>query len=119
MIDKAVCDKGFICNRSNCKCECVKSCDIAEYLDYENCKCTKKLFDKLVEECAETNNEVKLAKITLVENENKHKRSSCTLYIVLFLIIFTINVGTGTYVVYYKYMNHNKETDRKKKKFSF
>ena len=102
-----------ICNPSNCECEWDKSCDIGEYLDYENCKCRKKLVDKLVEECTETNNEVKLAKITLAENENKHKCSSCTLHIVLFSIIFTINVGIGTFFVYYKYMNRKKETDRK------
>ena len=75
----------------------------------------KKLVDGLVEECTETNNEVKLARITLAENENKHKRSCCTLYTVLFSIIFTVNVGIGTYFVYYKYMNRNKETDRKEK----
>ena len=69
----------------------------------------KKLVDKLVEECPETNTEVKLNKITLTENENKHKCSSCTLYIVLFSIIFTINVGIGTYFVYYKYANLSKE----------
>ena len=28
--------------------KCDKSCDIGEYLDYENCNCTKKLVDKLV-----------------------------------------------------------------------
>ena len=46
-----------------------------------------KLVDKLVEEYTETNNEVKLAKITLAENENKPKSSSSTLYIVLFSIV--------------------------------
>ena len=90
-------------------------CDIGEYLDYEKCKCKKKLVDKLVEECTKTNNEVKRAKITITENENKYKYSSCTIYIVLFLISFTINVGIGTYFVSYKYMNCNKETDRKEK----
>ena len=113
LIDKGVCDKGFIWNPSNCECECDKSCDIGEYLDYSNCKCRKKLVDKLVEECTGTNNKVKLAKITLAENENKCKWSSCTLYIVLFSIVFTINVGIGTYFIYYKYMNRNKETDHK------
>ena len=78
-INAGVSDKGFFSNPNNCKCECDKSCDIGEYLDYENCKCRKKLVDRLVEECTETNNEVKLAEITLSENENKHKRSSCTL----------------------------------------
>ena len=114
LIGKGVCDKGLIWNPSNCKCECEKSCDIGEYLEYKNCKCRKKIVDKLVEECTETNNEVKLAKITLCENENKHKRSSCTLYIVS-TIDFTINVGISTYFVCYKYMNRNRETDRKGK----
>ena len=92
--------KNLIWNRSNSECKCDKSCDIGEYLHYENCKCKKKLVDRLVEECTETNNEVKLTKITPAENENKHKCSSCTLYIVLFSIIFTINVGIGIYFVY-------------------
>ena len=41
-------------NPSNCQCECDKSCDVREYLDYENCKCRKKLIDELVEEYIET-----------------------------------------------------------------
>ena len=104
MIDKETCDKRFIWNPSNRECERDKSCDIGEYLNYENCKCRKTFNDKLVEECTENVEEVKLAKITLTENEDKHKCSSCTLYFVLFLIIF--NVVIGTYFVYYKCMNH-------------
>ena len=96
VIDKGMCDKGFIWNPSNCECECNKSCDVGEYLDYENWKCKKKLVDELVEEYTENVEEVKLAKITSAENENKHKRSSCTLYIVLFSVIFTINIGIGS-----------------------
>ena len=65
MIDKGACDKGFIWNPSNCECECDKSCDIGEYLDYENCKYRERFIDKLVEECTETDDEVKLAKYTL------------------------------------------------------
>ena len=38
-----MCDKGFIWNPRNCDCECDKSCDIGEYLDYKNCKCRKKI----------------------------------------------------------------------------
>ena len=77
-IDKGVCDRGFIWNPSNCEYECGKSCDIGEYLDYENCKCRKKLVDKLVEECTEKVDETKLTEIT----ENKCK-SSCTIYVVI------------------------------------
>ena len=53
MIDKGICDKGFIWNPSNFECECNKLCDIEQYIDYENWKCRKKLVDKLVEECSE------------------------------------------------------------------
>ena len=60
----------------------------------------KKLVDKLIEECTETIEEVKLDKIALGTGENKPKCSSCTLYIVLFSIIFTFNVGIGTYFFY-------------------
>ena len=57
----------------------------------------KKLVDKLVDECTETAEEVKLA-----ENQNSCKCSSCTVYIVLFWIFFTINVGgIGAYFIYF------------------
>ena len=71
-------------------------CDVGEYLDYENCKYREKLVDKLVDECAETVEEVKIPKITLVKNENKGKCSSCMLYIVLMIVVFTNCVGIGT-----------------------
>ena len=104
LIDKGVCDKGFIWNPSNCECECDKSCDVGEYLDYENCKCRKRLVDKLVDECDENiDEEVKIV------SESKNKCNSCILYIVLFPIFFTINVVIDTYFVYYKYMNRNKK----------
>ena len=48
LIDKGVCDKEYVWSPSNCECEYDKSCDVAEYLDYENCKCRKRLADKLV-----------------------------------------------------------------------
>ena len=65
LIDKGLCDKRFIWNPSNYECECDKACEIGEYLDYDNCKCRKKLVDKLVDECTESVEEVKLAEITL------------------------------------------------------
>ena len=69
--------------------------------------CRKELVDKLVAECTENINEVKIAECNSVENI--HKCSSCTLYIVLVSINFTINIGIATYFVYYKYVNRNKE----------
>ena len=61
----------------------------------------KELVDKLIEECTETVEEVKLAKKTSAEHERRRRYSSCTLYIVLFSMIFTINVGIGTYFIYF------------------
>ena len=91
MIDKDVCNNGYIWNPGNCECECDKSCDVGEYLDYENCR--KKLAIKLVEECTKVAEEVKTAK-------HKNKCSSYILYIVLFSIIITINIGIEAYFVY-------------------
>ena len=39
--------------------ECDKSCDVGEYLDYENCKYKKRLVHELVEECNENVDEAK------------------------------------------------------------
>ena len=91
MIDKGVCDRGYIWNPRNCECECDKSCDVGEYLDY---KCLKKLANKLVEECTEIV-EVKIA------SKHEHKGSFCILYIVLFSIFIAINIGIATYFIYY------------------
>ena len=43
LIDKGVCDKGYIWNPSNCEWECDKSCDIGDYLEYKSCTCKKKV----------------------------------------------------------------------------
>ena len=103
LIDKGVCDKGFIWNPSNCECECDKNCDFSEYLDYENCKCRKKIVDKLIDECTETNEEVKLAKINLAKNVNENKYSSCTVYTAFMIVVFTIFTGITIYFVYYNW----------------
>ena len=66
------------------------------------------MVNKLVDECKETIDEVKLTKIT--NAENNYKCNSCILYIVFFSIFFTINVEIGAYFVYYKYINRDKET---------
>ena len=47
----------------------------------------KKLVTPLIEECTETVEEVKLAKITIAENENSYKCSFYTVYIVLMIVV--------------------------------
>ena len=57
----------------------------------------KKLADKLIDECTETIEEVKLANTTL-ENENSYyKCSSCKVYIVLTIVFLTIFTGITIY----------------------
>ena len=107
LIDKGGCDKRYAWNLSNCECECDKLCDAGEYLDYENCKCRKRLVDKLAEECTENIDEAKLAGIALFEHGNQFARSY-TICIVLDVIALTICIGIGAYFTY-KYINLNKE----------
>ena len=98
-----MCDKGYAWNPSKCERECDQACNVGENLHYKNCKCRKKLVAPLIEECAETVEEVKIAKINLAKNENENscKCIPFTVYIVLLLIFFTINVsGIVTYYVY-------------------
>ena len=106
LIDKGICDKRFIWNPSNCECERDKTCDIAEYLEYKNCKCRKKLADKLIDECIETIEEVKLAKITSIElhsAEDENKYSSGKVYTVLMIVAFTILTGITIHFIYYNW----------------
>ena len=114
LIDKGVCDKGYIWNPSNCECEFYKNCDIGEYLDYEDCKCKKRLSDKLVDECAETIDKTKLVNITFTENENNYECRSCMVYIVLMIVAIVISTGITVYLVYYNWSlienNTHKET---------
>ena len=107
LIDKGVFDKGYAWNPSSCKCECDKSCGVGEYLDYENCKCRKRLVGKLVEECNGNIDEVKLAGITLFKHVNE---CVCfyTVFIVLGVMGLTVSIGIGAYFAY-TFISRNKE----------
>ena len=58
---------------------------------------------KLVDECTETVEEVKLAKITLAENESENKYTFCIVYIALMIVVSTIFTRITTYFVYYNW----------------
>ena len=105
LIDKGVCDKGYVWNPSNCECECDKSCNTGKYLDYSNCKCKKKLYDKLIDECTENTD------VVMIDDEKKNKCSFSIAYIVcivLFSIILAIGIVIVIYFVYCKYVNRYK-----------
>ena len=112
-----MCDKGFIWNPSNCKCDIRESCDIREYLDYKNYKCRNKLVDKLVEECSENidgnemlYNETLNATLlnTIPLNDYKKVYRSCTIYLVLFAVFFiTSTVISTVFIYFYWYSQKN------------
>ena len=110
LIHKGICHKGFNWNPSNCECECDKSCDLGEYLDYKNCKCRKRLIDKLVEECSENidGNEM-IYNATLNDYENVC--GSCTIYIVLLAIFFIIHISISSVFSYFYWYVKKSNTD--------
>ena len=59
---------------------------MGEYLDYKNCKCRKKLVDKLVQECRENIDGNKMT-----HNDYGNVCNYCTIYIALFVIVFLNN----------------------------
>ena len=63
----------------------------------------KRIIEKLVDECTETTEEVKLAEKTVFENENENKYRSCKVYIVLMIVVFTIFIGITIYLIYYNW----------------
>ena len=113
LIHKGVCDKGFIFYPSNWECECDKSCNIGQYLDYSDCKCKKKLIDPLIEECTKNDDDDKIKIVnTTVKNDDKtkivnttveNKNSSCKVYIIFMTIAFTIFFGITIYFVCYNW----------------
>ena len=110
LIDKKMCDKGFIWNPSNCECECDKSCNIGEYLDYKNCKCRKKITDKLVEECSEKidgNEMLYNETLDVISSSDNNKTSNfCIVYIVSFSVFLIISISMAIYVYFFPYLKN-------------
>ena len=90
LIDKGICNKGFIWNPNNSEYECDKLCDVGEYLDYTNCKCRKRLIVKLVEECSENIDGNKMIYNSTFNaiplNDYRKICNSCAVHIVLLAI---------------------------------
>ena len=100
--DKERCDKEFIWNPSNCNCECGKSCDVGEYLDYQICKCRRKIVGELAEECSKNIDENKMIyNETLNVSLSDYKCGSCTLYIGLFVVFLLTSVIISAVFIYF------------------
>ena len=104
LIDGGSCDKGFIWNPSYCDCDCDKLRDVGEYLDYKNCKCIRKLVDKLVEECSENVEGNEMIYNGTLSNY-RDVCNSCAIYIVMFVIAFLIIIGiSGAFIYFHWYL---------------
>ena len=102
-IDKGTCDKGVIWNPSTCECEC----DIGEYLDYKNCRCRKKIIDKLVEECSENidgNEFLCNETLDIVSSSDNKTSGSCVVYVILFSVFLIISISMAISYIS-KYIN--------------
>ena len=100
LIDKCMYDDGFIWNPSVCRCECDTSCDFEKYLDYENCKCRKKLIVKIIGKCNEDIDGNEMVYNATLNNYRK-VYNSCTLYIVFLIITFILIIGLGIVCHYF------------------
>ena len=102
-----MCGKGFIWNPSNCECECDKLCDVGEYLDHKNCKCRKRLIDKLVKECSQNidgNKMIYDSTLNAISLNDCRKISNlCTGYIVLLAIFLIIVISISCFFNYFRW----------------
>ena len=65
------------------------------YLDYKNCKCRKRLIDRLVEECSENIDGNKMICNSTLNDYGK-MCSFCTVYIILLAKFFIISISLGS-----------------------
>ena len=87
--------------------ECDKSCDIGEYLDYKNCRCRKKIIDKLVEECSENidgNELVFNETLDIISSSDNKTSNSCVVYIILSSVFLIISISMAIYVYFFLYL---------------
>ena len=110
MIVEGRCDGGFTWNPSTCEYEYDKSSDAGEYFDYVNCKCRKRLIDKLVEECREDidGNEMVYNAISYDLGLKGRVCRSCARYVILLIItcIMIMSISVACFY-FYRYTKGN------------
>ena len=84
--------------------------DIGEYLHYKNCRCRKKIIDKLVEECSENidgNEMLYNETLDIISSSYNNKKSgSCFAYIILFSVFLIISISMAIYVYFFLYLKN-------------
>ena len=83
---------------------------VGEYLDYKNCKCSKRKTHKLVEECRENidgnemlyNETLDVISLNVIPlNVYKKVHNSCTTYIVFFAVLFITSICVSSVFIYF------------------
>ena len=81
----------------------------------KNCKCRKRLIDKLVEDCNENvdGNEITYNNILNAIPLNYHRKmyNSCTVYIVLLAIFFIISISISSVFIYFHWYLKRRYTE--------
>ena len=61
------------------------------------------IVDKLIDECTETIEELKLAEMTIPKSKNNYEYSSCKVYMVIIIVVFTIFTEITIYFINYNW----------------
>ena len=100
-----------------CDCECDKSGDVGEYLDYKNCKSRKRLNDKIVEEFIENidgNKMIYNGTFNVIPlNDFEKICSSYTVCIILLVIFFTVCTSIRSVFIYFHWYLKRRYTETK------
>ena len=116
LVEKLICDKGYMWNPSTCMCECDKYCELGQYLDYKNCVCRKKLIDDLIEQCTsivdlEIKNGTSL--LSRESSSDNASKSSTNVYLFLFLALLIVVILLVAGFIYYCRKENSKKVDDK------
>ena len=116
LVNKLLCDKGYMWNPSTCSCECDKYCEAGKYLDYRECVCRKKLIDDLIEQCTtvvdiEINKGTDLVNIS--SDSVNRSSSSSNIYLLLFVTVLVIALLSAGRAFYYFRKDNSKKLDDK------
>ena len=109
LIDKLVCDKGYMWNPGTCSCKCDRYRETGQYLDYKNCVCRKKIIDDLIEQCTSIF-DIQIKNNALSE---KSDESSSHIYFILFIVFLVLFILFLVGFIYYWRKDNTKNISKK------
>ena len=109
LINKLVCDKGYMWNPSTCSCECDRYCETGQFLDYKNCVWRKKIIDDLIGQCTS------IVDMDIKNNtlSQKNDESSSNIYFILFIIFLVLFTLFLVGFIYYWRKDNTKNISKK------